>query len=98
MRALVIFAVLIVGAVPSAAQSVRPIIERWDRCFSASTQNQFLANIAAEPNLVAEIAFQACLTEEEALMAFLTLNSMPPANARAEILRHRIYLKRKITG
>ena len=74
------------------------MVERWDRCFNSSTKSQFAKRIDAEANLVAEVAFQACATEEEALMTYFTLGGMLPNNARALILRHRSFLKRKITG
>jgi hypothetical protein len=92
----------VVFSAPVAAAEVSPalkeIVTRWDRCFLASTQSQFLANIDAEPNMVAEIAFTACSTEEQSLLTYLTLNSTPYPNARAIVLRHRGILKAKITG
>lgn len=74
------------------------IINRYHACFDASTQNQFLRQIDAEPNMVAEVAFHACATEEQTLSVFLTLHGTPPGVASAIILKHRNSLKHKITG
>jgi hypothetical protein len=89
---------LALAAVPAKADDITRIVGRWDRCFFASTRSQFNANILAEPNMVAEIAFEACRTEEQSLEAFLALNSVLPATAISIILRHRSALKAKITG
>jgi len=93
--AAIICALMITPAPAAQHSALTAIVDRWDRCFLASTQGQFQQNIAAEPNLVAEIAFLACKTEEDSLFATLV---MDPTLARALILRHRAYLKRKITG
>jgi hypothetical protein len=99
MRYFIIFLVLIGCSNGARAQTtVEKILSRYDACFHASTGHQFLENLEAEPNMVAEIAFQACSTEEQTLSTFLTLGGMLPASANAIILRHRNFLKHKITG
>lgn len=81
-----------------AETTVEKILNRYDACFHASTGHQFLMNLEAEPNMVAEIAFQACTTEEQTLSTFLQIGDMAPASINATILRHRNFLKHKITG
>lgn len=83
---------------PDPDPAVTAMVGRWDKCFDSSTRSQFGKRIDAEPNMVAEIAFQACATEEEALMTYLTPRVFSPNDARAIVLRHRGVLKRKITG
>lgn len=80
-----------------AQAGLDPMVERYYKCFDESTRSQFLANVAAEPNMVAERAFQACSTEEQTIMARLSLATVPANQAWAIILRHRAALKRKIT-
>jgi hypothetical protein len=99
MRYFIILLVLIAYSDSASAQTtVEKILSRYDACFHASTGHQFLMNLEAEPNMVAEIAFQACATEEQTLSTYLQLGGMPPASINAIILRHRNFLKHKITG
>jgi hypothetical protein len=98
--AVVLIALLVSAGCSNGARAETPldkILSRYDACFHASTGHQFLANLEAEPNMVTEIAFQACSTEEQTLSSFLTLGGMSPASANAIILRHRNWLKHKIT-
>lgn len=75
-----------------------PSVKQYYQCFDRSTRSQFTKNIAAEPNMVAETAFQACSTEEQIILTRLSLATVPLNQAWAIILRHRAVLKRKITG
>lgn len=79
-----------------AAQSAEPLVAAYNECFLRSTRHQFLADLQAEPNMVAERAFQACATEEAAIYSYLMLNGLPPANARAAILTRKLKLKRQL--
>jgi hypothetical protein len=101
LRAVIGLILLLVSAgCSSAARADAPldkILSRYDACFHASTGHQFLMNLEAEPNMVAEIAFQACATEQQTLSTYLQLGGMPPASINAIILRHRSFLKHKIT-
>jgi hypothetical protein len=82
-----------------AAQTpASPLVQKYYNCFDASTRSQFAANIAAEPNMVAELAFQACATEEQMILTSLSLATVPSNQAWALILRHRAILKRRIAG
>lgn len=74
------------------------MVQTWDKCFHASAQSQFIKNIEAEPNMVAERAFQACDTEEQSISVYFTLNGMAPETARSVILKHRNLLKQKLIG
>jgi hypothetical protein len=78
------------------SDAVKGLVTRWDDCFLASTQHQFLKDLEAESNLVAELAFQACSTEEQSLTTYFRLNSMPQEQVRAVILRHRNILKQRL--
>ena len=99
MKKFLIIAALVGYSGAAAAQTTaEKILSRYDACFHASTGHQFLMNLGAEPNMVAEIAFQACATEEQTLSTFLQLGGMAPASINAIILRHRNLLKHKITG
>lgn len=98
MKLSLAFLTIVLGASGTyAQQSSEPLISAYDTCFSSSAQSQFLNDIQAEANLVAERAFQACATEEAAIYTYLTLNGLPPANARAAILSRKLKLKRRIT-
>lgn len=74
------------------------LINRYHACFYASARSQFFKQLDAEPHMVAEVAFQACATEEQTLATFLNLHGTPRTIAGALILRHRNALKRKIAG
>lgn len=82
----------------ASAQSQHPAIASYYQCFDSSAQSQFKGNPAADPNLVAELAFQACSTEEQVILTRLSLATVPNNQAWAILLKHRIHLKRKITG
>jgi hypothetical protein len=63
------------------------IIERLQKCvFVASARD-------GEANLVAEDAFLACKTEEDALRTWLALNSVPPGIAEAFIIHEKLEMK-----
>jgi hypothetical protein len=96
VRALLILAVL--WPITSYAAPLDPLIGAFDSCFAGSAERQFLENIAAEPSMVAELAFQACATEETAIYSYLILGGMPPANARAAVVARKMRLKQKIRG
>jgi hypothetical protein len=81
-----------------AGTPVEPLVKAFDRCFTSSTQRQFLDNLGAEPNMVAEIAFQACATEEDAIFTLLTLRGTPPSTAKTWILSRKLQLKRQMVG
>jgi hypothetical protein len=100
MRMATIIIALVGFSTTALAQTepVKNLLTRWDNCFLASTQHQFLKELEAEPNLVAELAFQACSTEEQTLATYLRLGSMPLEQVRAIILRHRNILKHGIKG
>jgi hypothetical protein len=63
LRIAVVLIALLVSNGARAETPLDKILGRYDACFHASTGHQFLANLEAEPNMVAEIAFQACSTE-----------------------------------
>jgi hypothetical protein len=98
IRVAVILVVILTGWFSNAyGQNValKGIVSRWDNCFLASTQHQFLKDIEAEPNLVAELAFQACSTEEQTLISYLLVN-LDQEQVRAIVLKHRNILKQRL--
>lgn len=101
MKRLLAALVIIGYATASQGQQVptrNRLVDRFAACFFRSTQSQFFVNIAAEPNEVAERAFFACSTEEQAIYANFELAGLSPDVARAVVLRIRTTLKRKIVG
>lgn len=93
-----VLALFIFSPEMAAADETKKMVERWDNCFYASTASQFVAKFDAEPNMVAEIAFQACVTEEKSLGSLLALHGVEPAFSSAVLLKHRSILKRRIVG
>lgn len=95
---LALLALAACASVTHAGQSIDPLIDAYEKCFLSSTQRQFLADIQAEPNMVAERAFRACATEEEAIYTYLALFGAPPDSARAAMLTRKLRMKRQLVG
>jgi hypothetical protein len=78
-----IFLALLLGSVVPhcafAQQTAAPaaaIRKNFDDCFYSSVAGQLKSSKTTDYNMVSEIAFQACSTEEQAIRLFLESNNV----------------------
>lgn len=67
----------------------------FDDCFWDSSASQLKAK-ASDINMVAEMAFQACLSEERAMRLWLGTNNANVATIEAAVLGIKLQLKRSL--
>ena len=90
MRAALLAGLLM--ASPAIAQPA-PMWGRFDNCVFTA----FFEQKGIKPaNLAAELAFQACATEEQAIRATLAFVELPDALALAAIAKHKTALKQQL--
>src|SRR5690242_16992258 len=62
------------------------IRKNFDDCFYFSAAEQFKNPAEKDVSAVAERAFLACQTEQDAILAFLTLSGAPPAQSQSVLI------------
>ncbi len=75
-------------------QQTRDIRKNFNDCFYSSAANQLKMNRAMDANMASEAAFQACATEEQAIIGFLALNHLPQNQAAALVTGIKLQLKK----
>jgi len=80
------------------AETVAKLNREYGECFYASTAAQIQAIPGNKPdlNMMAEYAFQACISEESAMRLVMLTNRMEPRSADAALLANRLRLKREL--
>jgi hypothetical protein len=82
------------------AQQVNPqaaaVRKTFDDCFYSSVAGQLKSSRTTDYNMVSEIAFQACSTEEQAIGILLTANNVQRETIAAVLTRIRLDLKKSI--
>jgi hypothetical protein len=76
------------------AATVR-VRKSFDDCFWDSSASQLKAK-ATDINMVAEMAFQACISEEHAMRLWLAANNARAATIEAAIVGIKLQLKRSL--
>lgn len=79
MRELAVIALLIGVMSPSYAQydGAKSLRKEFDDCVYSSVAAQIKRDRSSEPNSVTEAAFQSCLTEEQAIAAYMFAAGIP---------------------
>lgn len=91
-------AILAVSWTQAHAQTTAPdpaarLRQNFDNCFYDSVAGQIKISRDRDVAAVAENAFIACQTEQEAILAYLNLRGLPPAQVRAMLIGVKIQLK-----
>jgi hypothetical protein len=96
LRRIVFFLALITTSAPADAQTANPppqVRKNYDECVYLSVAEQFADKSAHDMSMVAENAFRACLTEEQALTTFMALQNVPPSMISAVLIKIKLQLK-----
>jgi len=96
MRILLI--TLALASTPALAnpQLAGQLRKEFDNCVYASVGKQWQANPGIDSSLAAEVGFQSCSTEEQAMSALLYATNTPPSQVNAAIVGIRLQLKRTV--
>jgi hypothetical protein len=70
--------------------------KNFDDCFYSSVAGQLKASKTTDYNMVSEIAFQACSTEEQAIGLLLTANNVQRDTVAALLIKIKLDLKKSI--
>lgn len=96
MRILMVLAVLFstcAFANPDIAAQLR---KEFDNCVYGSVGKQWQANPQIDSSLAAEVGFQSCATEEQAMSSLLYSSNTPAYQVNATIVGIRLQLKRTV--
>jgi len=96
MRVVLISAILFsvpAFANPDLAGQLR---REFDNCVYASVGKQWQANPRIDSSLAAEVGFQSCATEEQAMSTLLYSSNTPAYQVNATIVGIRLQLKRAV--
>jgi hypothetical protein len=77
------------------AQAVT-VRKNFDDCFYSSVAGQLKSSRTTDYNMVSEIAFQACSTEEQAIGVLLTASDVPRETVVALLIKIKLDLKKSI--
>lgn len=89
-------AALTLASAPISAQTTDAaarVRKNFDDCVYASAASQFKDPNQKDVSLVAERAFAACRTEEDAIGTYLLLLNVPASQAQALIIKIKLGLK-----
>jgi hypothetical protein len=75
-------------------QTAKAARQGYEDCFYGSARSQVRAKVSDDMNLIAEQAFLACQTEEQAMYALMVVNHVPQNQASALIVGVKLQLKR----
>jgi hypothetical protein len=74
-------------------QAVPQVRKNFDECFYHSIGGQIKQGQTADINMMSELAFRACATEEQAIAAYLNAYGNNPALTSATIIKIKLALK-----
>lgn len=76
------------------------MLDRYYACVRDSAASQMVAQARAtrDGNAIAELAFQACGTEEGTIRTYMAAVGIDPLAGNAIIIRHRTSLKQEIVA
>src|ERR1700722_12019400 len=82
------------------AQQANPqaaaVRKNFDDCFYSSVAGQLKSSRTTDYNMVSEIAFQTCSTEEQAIGVLLTANNVQRETVAALLIKIKLDLKKSI--
>ena len=70
--------------------------KNFDDCFYSSVAAQLKSSRTTDYNMVSELAFQACSTEEQAIGVLLTANNVQRQTVDALVIKIKLDLKRSV--
>jgi hypothetical protein len=79
-----------------AATQAATVRKNFDDCFYSSVAGQLKSSRTTDYNMVSEIAFQACSTEEQAIGLLLTANNVQRDTVAALLVKIKLDLKTSI--
>lgn len=84
----------------SPQNDVQPMLDRYYKCVRDSAASQMVAQARTvrDGNAIAELAFQACATEEGTIRTYMTIMNINGAMANTVIIKHRTTLKQEIVA
>ena len=96
MRILTIVAALASTPALANPQLAGQLRKEFDNCVYASVGKQWQTNPQIDSSLAAEMGFQACATEEQAMGALLYSTNTPASQVNTTIVGIRLQLKRTV--
>ena len=82
------------------AQQANPhaaaVRKNFDDCFYSSVAAQLKSSRTTDYNMVSELAFQACSTEEQAIGVLLTANNIQRQTVDALVIKIKLDLKKAV--
>jgi hypothetical protein len=79
-----------------ANQQAAAVRKNFDDCFYSSVAAQLKSSRTTDYNMVSELAFQACSTEEQAIGVLLTANNIQRQTVDALVIKIKLDLKRSV--
>jgi hypothetical protein len=79
-----------------ATTQAAAVRKHFDDCFYSSVAGQLKSSRTTDYNMVSEIAFQACSTEEQAIGLLLTANNVQRETVAALLIKIKLDLKKSI--
>ena len=102
-NAAVLFLLVSFGSLPpqnaSAQQTnlqAAAVRKNFDDCFYSSVAGQLKSSRTTDYNMVSELAFQACSTEEQAIGVLLTANNIQGDTVAALVTKIKLDLKKSV--
>jgi hypothetical protein len=104
LKSSAIFLVLLLGSVvPHSAfaqqansQAAANVRKNFDDCFYSSVAGQLKSSKTTDYNMVSEMAFQACSTEEQAIRLLLMASNVQMETVAALLIKIKLDLKKSI--
>jgi steroid 5-alpha reductase family enzyme len=93
-RILLVPAILASTAAFADPQTAGQLRKEFDNCVYAAVGKQWQANPRIDSSLAAEMGFQACATEEQAMGTLLYSMSMPASQVNTAIVGVKLQVKR----
>jgi hypothetical protein len=79
-----------------ASQQAAAIRKNFDDCFYSSVAGQLKSSRTTDYNMVSELAFQACSTEERAISVLLSANNVQSDTIAAVVVKIKLDLKTSV--
>jgi hypothetical protein len=79
-----------------ASLQAAAVRKNFDDCFYSSVAAQLKSSRTTDFNMVSELAFQACSTEEQAIGVLLTANNVQRETVDALVIKIKLDLKRAV--
>jgi hypothetical protein len=85
-----------VASAQAANPQVAAVRKNFDECFYSSVAGQLKTSRTTDYNMVSEMAFGACSTEEQALMMLMTAYDVRKDTIAAVLIKIKLDLKKSV--